>query len=193
MKKMMNLILFLVFTVALSFSGCTTRKVVVVEKESPPPPPAANNYGQSVASQKHVQNGIKHLNRGNYPKAAKEFDRAIAADPNNWEAHFYLGVTYQRWRHYHESVRPFRTAIELNRDDYRWVSKVRVHLGVTLEYTGNYEEARNEYNLAVTLNPDNKEAVSRLEKLKEKKKSVKPQKKEDKKKYSQDDESPGED
>ncbi len=191
MKKITTFALFLVLAVSLSFSGCTTRKVVVVENEAPPP--SAKNYGQTVASQKHVQNGIKHLNRGNYPKAAKEFNRAIAADPNNWEAHFYLGVTYQRWRHYHESVRPFRTAIQLNQDDHRWVSKVRVHLGVTLEYTGNYEEARNEYNLAVTLNPDNKEAVSRLEKLKEKKKPVKPQKKVDKKKYSQDDESPGDD
>lgn len=188
MKKIITFALFLVVLALLTVSGCSTRRVVVVQKTSTPPP-AAKNYGQTVASQKHVNNGVKHLNRGNYAKAAKEFNKAIAADPNNWEAHFYLGVTYHRWKRYYDSCEYFRTAIDLNHTDNRWVSKVRVHLGVSLEYVGNYEEAQNEYKLAVTLNPDNKEAYDRLEKLKAKKKPQKEPKKVEKKKYSQDEDS----
>ena len=62
MKKIITFALFLVLVATLSFSGCTSRRVVIVEKESPPPP-AAKNYGQTVASQKHVNNGIKSLQR----------------------------------------------------------------------------------------------------------------------------------
>jgi len=192
MKKIITFALFLVVLALLTVSGCSTRRVVVVQKTSPPPP-AAKNYGQTVASQKHVNNGVKHLNRGNYAKAAKEFNKAIAADPNNWEAHYYLGLTYHRWKRYHESVNSFRVAIDMNRNDNRWVSKVRVHLGVSLEYVGNYEEAQSEYKLAITLNPENKEAYQRLEKLKAKKKPQKEQKKDEKKKYSADGEPGGDD
>ncbi|HKZ22640.1 MAG TPA: tetratricopeptide repeat protein [candidate division Zixibacteria bacterium] len=191
MKKIITFALFLVVLALLTVSGCSTRRVVVVQKSSPPPPaaknPAAKNYGQTVASQKHVNNGVKHLNRGNYAKAAKEFNKAIAADPNNWEAHYYLGLTYHRWKRYHESVNSYRAAIDLNRNDNRWVSKVRFNIGLALEYAGKYEEARNEYKLAVTLNPENRDAYNRLEKLKAKKKLQKEQKKDDKKKYSSED------
>ena len=185
MKKTLTFALFLVVAALLSLSGCTTRRVVVVQK-TPPPLPAAKNYGQTVASQKHVNNGVKQLNRGNYAKAAKEFNKAIAADPNNWEAHYYLGVTYHRWKRYHESVNSFRVAIDLNRNDNYWVSKVRFNIGLALEYAGKYEEAQNEYKLSVTLNPDNRDAYNRLEKLKTKKKPQKEHKKEEKKKYSAD-------
>ncbi len=163
-------VLLLSLATLAAFSGCTTRKVVIVETEKPAPPPAKNK-GQAIASQKHVDNGLKQLNKGHYKQATEQFRLAIDKDPRNWEAYFYLGLTYQRWKKYNDSIEHFRLAIEYNSGDKVWLSRVRLHIGISLEYIGRYRDAEREYQMAMTLNPKNKEASERWERVSKKVKS----------------------
>lgn len=167
---MKKLSFMLCLFVLAALSGCATRRVVVVETQRPASP-EAGNQGQAVSSQKHVDNGLRQLNKGHYKQAAEQFQMAIDADPQNWEAHYYLGLTFQRWKRYHESEKYFRLAINLNSRDNAWVSKVRVYLGVTLEHEGDYDKAEREYQLAMSLDPGNHEASERWEGISKKHKS----------------------
>lgn len=166
--KRLSILLVSLFALA-ALSGCASRKVVIIQTEKPGPP-AAKNKGQAIASQKHVDNGLKQLNKGHYKQAADQFRLAVDKDPSNWEAHYYLGLTLQRWKRYRESTDYFILAIDLNPRDKVWVSKVRLHLGITLEYQGRYRDAEREYQLAMSLNPRNKEASERWQRVSKKNK-----------------------
>ncbi|OGC92305.1 MAG: hypothetical protein A2142_05855 [candidate division Zixibacteria bacterium RBG_16_48_11] len=162
-------ILFISLFALAALSGCANRKIVIVNTDQPAPP-AAKNKGQAIASQKHLDNGLKQLNKGHYKQASDQFRLAIDKDPSNWEAHYYLGLTFQRWKRYRESTDYFLVAIDLNPRDKVWVSKVRLHLGITLEYQGRYRDAEREYQLSMSLNPRNTEASERWERVSKKNK-----------------------
>ena len=164
MKKLFLLLMSVAVIAALS--GCAGRKVVIIQTEEPAPP--AKGPGQVMAAQKHVDNGLKQLNKGHYKQAAEQFHLAIEKDPNNWEAHYYLGLTYQRWKRYNESMDYFRLAIDLNPRDKVWVSKVRLYIGITFEYQGRYRDAEREYQMSMSLNPGNREASERWERVSKK-------------------------
>jgi|GEM_PF-824427 len=159
-------LLFMSLVVIAVLSGCASRKVVIIQTDGPAPP--AKSPGQVMAAQKHVDNGLKQLNKGHYKQAAEQFHLAIQKDPNNWEAHYYLGLTYQRWKRYNESMDYFRLAIDLNPRDKVWVSKVRLHIGITFESQGRYRDAEREYQMSMSLNPNNREASERWERISKK-------------------------
>ncbi len=163
---MKKLVIFLCsLGLILGMTSCSKR-IIIVDKTKPVSAP--KNYGRVVASQNHLKNGKKFLNRGNYAKAMHEFNKAIEADPNNWEAHYYRGITYQKWHRYRESVPEFKMAIELNKNDDIWVSRVRVSLGYSYELKGDLVEADGEYKIAVGLDPKNKAAFKAQQRIKDK-------------------------
>lgn len=153
------------------FSFSCAERMIVIERPTPAPPPTlAKNYGQEVASQKHLANGKKFYHRGKYAKALQEFKKAVIADPRNWEAHYYLGLCYQKLEHYRESIPEFRLSLEAENLDKIFVSKVRFSLAYSLEITGGLEESEVQYKLAYSLDPENKSAYKGMERVKEKRK-----------------------
>jgi Flp pilus assembly protein TadD len=148
--------LFAIVLLAVA-SGCASKKVVVVQQGGQTAG-GADNQGLVIASHKLTENGKKFLRKGKYAQASQQFELAIEKDPTNWEAHYYLGLTYQQWKKHVDAVRCFRKSIDLHPQDKVWVSRVRVHIGVSFEYSGNYRDAEREYQLAMTLDPDNGEA-----------------------------------
>ncbi len=165
MSKFLKLLLILLF----SFSFNCAERTVIIERPSPYPPPApAKNTGQAVASQKHLANGKKFYNRGKYAKALQEFKKAVIADSQNWEAHYYVGLCYQKLGHYRESVPEFEICIKVEIKDQHFLSKIRFGLAYSLEKTGDLQESEIQYKLAYTLDPDNKDAYKGVERVKEK-------------------------
>ncbi|MDB5295366.1 MAG: Tetratricopeptide repeat protein [Phycisphaerales bacterium] len=55
--------------------------------------------------------GIKLYNAGQYPEAAGSFANAVKQRPQDYEAHYYLGRTYESMRNYHQAVGSYRTAL----------------------------------------------------------------------------------
>jgi tetratricopeptide (TPR) repeat protein len=54
----------------------------------------------------HTELGYYHLQNGDYPKALKEFDLALAADPNDLSAHLYFATALYRESGYTEESTP---------------------------------------------------------------------------------------
>lgn len=181
--RRLGFIVFAVFICSGLF-GCTTHKMVAIERdttkvaviESDTTDPnvsgtLSRTQVNEVAAWKHIKNGRKHLDRGQYKQAVHDFELALQKDHKSWEAHYYLGLTYQRWKRHFDAVRYYRLALGLNSSDQIWCSKVRVYVGTSLEYLGKYWDAEKEYQLAMTLDPGNKEASSKWRKISNRNKS----------------------
>lgn len=50
--------------------------------------------GHVVASQNHVENGKKQLEKGHCKQAIEQFNKAIEKDPTNFQAYYWRGVAY---------------------------------------------------------------------------------------------------
>ncbi len=158
----------IIISLLLTFLSCTSRKVVVIGKS--PHPPSAKNYGQKVASGNHLQNGMKFFRKEKFSKALQEFKKAVDEDPSNWEAFYYLGLTYQKMGYYKKSISSFEMAIELNKGNKVWISEIRVCLGRSYESLGNFEKAKAQYLSALSLDPTNKKASNGYSRVKRKNK-----------------------
>jgi tetratricopeptide (TPR) repeat protein len=153
----------------LSFSFSCAQRTIIIERPTPAPTPVpAKNPGQVIASQNHLTNGKKFYNRDKYAKALQEFKKAVDADPQNWEAHYYIGLCYQKLGHYKESIPEFEVCIKVEIKDQHFLSKIRFGLAYSLEKTDNLEESEMQYKLAYSLDPDNKDAYKGVERVKEK-------------------------
>lgn len=149
------------------FSFSCAQRAIIIERPIPAPPPVpAKNPGQVVASQNHLANGKKFYHRGKYAKALQEFKKAVIADPQNWEARYYVGLCYQRLGHYKESIPEFEFCFKVEIEDQLVLSKIRFALAYSLEKTENLKESEIQYKLAYSLDPDNKEAYKGMERVK---------------------------
>jgi tetratricopeptide (TPR) repeat protein len=112
------------------------------------------------------------FHRGRYRQAAHQFEVAIAEDPNNWEAHWWLGLTMREMRDYDGCLDHFRVAIRLH-DDPDWVARVRVDVGLVWELRGDRDKALVEYDLALRARPGYADAIKARERLKERREALK--------------------
>jgi len=151
----------------LLFFSCAERTIVIERPGPTPSAPPAKNYGQTVASGKHLVNGKKFYNQGKYPKALQEFNQAVAADPQNREAHYYLGLCYQKLNYYNESVPEFKLSLEVENGDKLFLSRIRFSLAYSLEMTGDLDDSERQYELAYSLDPHNKSAYKGMVRVKE--------------------------
>lgn len=99
----------------------------------------------------------------------REFNKALEADPRNQEAHYYLGMCYQKSEHYDESVPEFKLSLEVESPDKLFLSRIRFSLAYSLEMTGDLDESERQYELAYSLDPQNKSAYKGMERIKGKK------------------------
>jgi tetratricopeptide (TPR) repeat protein len=58
--------------------------------------------------------GYQSLGRGDLPRAARHFEQAVAQNPDSPEAHYNLGLVYQRLGRLDAGVRHYRRALELD-------------------------------------------------------------------------------
>jgi len=110
--------LAVVFLMIGLLAGCTCLFGV----KSPGPP------GHAVASENHFENGVKQYNMGHYKQAIHQFNKAIEKDPANFKAYFYLGRCHKQKGTLKVALKNFQKAIDLNRNDQSWVTKVKAEM-----------------------------------------------------------------
>ena len=128
--------------------------------------------------------------RGEYEKAVKTYDRAIALDPDFADAYYNRGVAKIRLKEFREAIEDFDKAITLKPDDIfcyfnRGVAKDQlkefreaiedfdkaidldteypysyVNRGIAKAKSGQHEEAVEDFDKAITLKPDDAEFYS---------------------------------
>ncbi|MGH8003472.1 MAG: tetratricopeptide repeat protein [Limisphaerales bacterium] len=150
----------LVLTGLALLGGCAGYRTVVVAESEPP--------GQVRASRVHTRNGIRFYERGHYRKAIVQFELAIAKDPSNWEAHYYLADCYRELREYDPCLKHYHIVLEL-RSEPVWVARVEYKIGWVHERRGKYKDARSHYELALVAVPNHQEAKQGKARLSSKK------------------------
>jgi tetratricopeptide (TPR) repeat protein len=141
----------LVLAAAALFGGCTASRTVIVHDSTPGP--VAKAPGQVNASRVHTRNGKRFFERGQYRKAIQQFELAVAKDPNNWEAHYYLGESYRELRDYDRCLVHYHKVRDLSPSDAVWVARVEVSIGTVYERRGNWAKAREHYEFALVAVP----------------------------------------
>jgi tetratricopeptide (TPR) repeat protein len=107
--------------------------------------------GGSRASRVHQHKGVKLVDHGKLPAAAKAFEKAIALNRNNGTAHNNLGLVYFQQRRFADAAAEFDIAAQLLPEDPTpWNN-----LGMTLEATGRGLESLEFYSQAYELAPTN--------------------------------------
>ena len=104
--------------------------------------------------EQHLINGTVEFGRKNYEGALKEFLAAQEADPTDFYASFFLGVTYLRLKQYEQAVQTLRQAHELKPD----AIEVYLPLGETYYSMKEYQAALPFLEKAREAEPDNPHA-----------------------------------
>ena len=85
-----------------------------------------------------------------YEKSIKYFKRIIEIDPNNYRAHYNLGIAYFNLNRFDEALNSYKIAI-LIKPDYK---HIYYNIGLLHEETENLEEAMKAYEKALEIDPD---------------------------------------
>jgi Tfp pilus assembly protein PilF len=65
-------------------------------------------------AQKHVDLGLQYFEEEEMEEALKEFRQAIQLDPDNADAHYYLGGLYHATRAYTASINQYQKVLQIN-------------------------------------------------------------------------------
>jgi tetratricopeptide (TPR) repeat protein len=65
-------------------------------------------YGQDAKRE-----GIRQYNDGRYADAAGDFRNSVRQDPTDPETQYYLGLSYEQTKSYHQAVDAYKTALKL--------------------------------------------------------------------------------
>lgn len=101
-------------------------------------------------SNKHLREGIKLGNAGNYEKAISEFDAALKFDKKNSEVYFNRGLAYFFLKINNMAITDFNRAIEINENYFL----AYVQRGVTYYKIGNYVKAIEDFKEIIKLKPN---------------------------------------
>lgn len=139
----------------VAIASCAEKtKVVVGEPSLPPRPP-----GLVIASEKALENGKKHLRKGDCRKAIHEFEKALSKSPNNFEALYWLGVAEGMCGYYSRAYDRFLIAIRYSPDGI-WQARVYATIGLTLLYLGRDGEAIAYFERARSIDPRNEIVIA---------------------------------
>lgn len=120
---------------------------------------------ETLSSDNQLTAGKEEYLKGEYRQAAKHLLRAITNNRQNWEAHYYLGLTEQKLGKHEQAVESFRTSLRYCTPERQATARIDYALGYSYEKLGHLPKAREQYAHAVTLWPDYaeaKEAAARL-------------------------------
>lgn len=142
---------FKVLSLGFIFLLSCAEKTTVVVGDTAPPPRAP---GLAIASEKAVENGKKHLRKGNCRKAIHEFEKALDKNPSNFEALYWLGVAEGMCRYYSRSYDRLMIALRYSPNE-GWKARVYATIGLTLLYMGRESEAVSYFERAKSIDPRN--------------------------------------
>lgn len=100
----------------------------------------------------------KYFDLGLNELAIERYNKVIAQDPKNMEAHIKLGVIYLRTYGYPEAESKLRSAVALNPKN----AEAYFYLGETFGIQKKYEEAISHFEKTVSLNPNYAKAFNNL-------------------------------
>jgi serine/threonine-protein kinase len=106
----------------------------------------------------HVTLGQIHASEGNYDLAAQEFQRALALDPRNPDAHQRLASTLENQGRFDEAEASIKKALALRSDYWEGYSQ----LGLFYYRRGKFSEAADQFRKVIELTPDNASAYINL-------------------------------
>ena len=104
---------------------------------------------QQTEGNRHVQEGIARLKKGDSQSALNEFQAAVQADPGNAVAHDYIGVIEGEAGKLEVAVAEFQQATRLDHA----LADPHFHLGLAYSRMGRTPDAIHEYQEALRLNP----------------------------------------
>ncbi len=113
----------------------------------------------TVASEKALENGKKHLRKGHCKQAIREFNKAIEKDPRNFEAFYWLGVAEGMCGYYPQSYDRLMVAIKYAPND-PWRARVYATVGITLLYMEKDDDAVVYFEKARSIDPKNELVVA---------------------------------
>ena len=94
--------------------------------------------------------GVDLLSRHNYSGAISEFDKAIAKDPNCYEAFADKGVALSKLNRHEEAISEFDKAIAIKPKNKDAI----FNKGLALYYAKKYEDAIRVFDLTMKINPN---------------------------------------
>jgi tetratricopeptide (TPR) repeat protein len=139
----------LLFSVTLFIFSCSTTVAVGESPRSEGRPP-----GLIIASDKAVENGKKHLRKGKCDKAIHEFNKALAKNPNNFEALYWLGVAEGMCGYYSRAYDRLMLALRYSPNN-GWEARVNATIGLVLLLSDRDEEAQIYFGRARMIDPRN--------------------------------------
>jgi tetratricopeptide (TPR) repeat protein len=109
----------------------------------------------SVESELAFHRGVAAYGAGQLDESRSQFERVLAADPNDTAAIHYLGLIAQAEGDPEEAIELYRRALALTPDD----TDLRFDLGTALLDAGRTQEAREAFAEVLTREPDRARAV----------------------------------
>lgn len=114
-----------------------------------------------------------HLLRGKIYDRTEEIDekfaalrQAVTAQPENPEAHYYLGIVYQQKGMTEAAIKEYKKAVELDSEptaaNNAAILKAHLHLGRIFKRGKDAEKAEEELRKALELDPTSAEVISEL-------------------------------
>ena len=97
-----------------------------------------------------IEEGNTFLNLGEYQKALKAYDQALAIKPELHEAFYNKGVALGNLGRYEEAITAYDQALAISPDEYKSLS----NKGIAFSYLGRYEEAIAAFNQSLSINPN---------------------------------------
>lgn len=64
---------------------------------------------------------------GRHKAAVEVFDECLNLDKNEWEVHYYKGLSYKYLRIYEQSIASFRASIAIHKNDQTYLDLARVY------------------------------------------------------------------
>lgn len=142
------------------------------EEPLPETPPSvvamidASTPSNVAAATRLVEASRKDSSSGDSETAIEKLERAIAVDPNNPYAYYFLAEAHFRRGTYDQSIAFAEKAALLSaRTSPSWLSRSYALQGQVFEAAGRFADARNAYRKAVAADPRNRVAAQRLGRL----------------------------
>lgn len=141
---------------ALLIAGCGHSPEVI--RAAPRPQPA-------VSADDHLAEGVSLFRSGHLDRAEGHLSTALAHDPSNWTAHYYLGLVLAAADDLATASVELHQALDLAPSDGRTRSRIYYALGQVNEQLGRNGKARLAYLTALNLWPNSHSARTAMRRL----------------------------
>ena len=171
-------LVILMFLICAFTVGCNT---VTVIRSRPAMETIKHIYpSKKIVSNNHCEQGKKLFFKGKHKQASKHFVRAIGNNPNNWEAHYYLGLCQQKAGHHKRAIVSFDNGLNHAPPNKRVIAEIMFCSGYSLEQIGQYRKAEKKYSLSLKTDPSYIDARKGIKRAKAKLTKAEALKKKDK-------------